>query len=106
MLQGHASAISCMAWSADDTRLASVGAGGACYQWDVPGGVKIAQEEYVDKQKQYCWVQFCEASSAAGVVVRSLDGKIQHIRVGHTKATHMLLVGAAIRCAFHPLLVS
>ena len=70
-----------MSWSPDDARLASVGAGGACYQWDVPGGVKIAQEEYVDKQKNYCWVEFLGSSSTAGVVVRSLDGKIQHIQV-------------------------
>ena len=57
-----------------------MGAGGACYQWDIHGGVKIAQEEYVDKQKNYSWVQFCSSSSAAGVVVRSLDGKIQHLQ--------------------------
>jgi len=79
-VQGHASAISHMAWSPDDARLASVGAGGACYQWDVPAGVKIAQEEFVDKQKNYCCVQFCNNSSTSGVVVRSLDGKIQHIQ--------------------------
>ena len=71
-----------MAWSPDDTRLASVGAGGGCYQWDVSGGVKIAHEEYVDKQKNYCCVQFCSSNSSMyGVVVRSLDGKIQHIQV-------------------------
>ena len=79
--QGHAAAISCMSWSSDDARLASVGAGGACYQWDVPGGVKIAQEEYVDKQNNYCWVEFCSNNSTSGVVVRSLDGKLQHIQV-------------------------
>ena len=70
-----------MSWSSDDARLASVGTGGACYQWDVPGGVKIAQEEYVDKQKNYCWVGFCSNNSTSGVVVRSLDGKLQHIQV-------------------------
>jgi WD40 repeat protein len=70
-----------MAWSPDDARLASVGAGGACYQWDVPAGVKIAHEEFVDKQKNYSCVQFCNNSSTSGVVVRSLDGKIQHIQV-------------------------
>ena len=80
-MQGHVSSISCLAWSSDDTRLASVGAGGACYRWDVPGGVKIADEEYVDKQKNYCWVQFCGTGHANGVVVRSLDGKLQHIQV-------------------------
>lgn len=79
--QGHAAAISCMSWSSDDARLASVGVGGACYQWDVPGGIKIAQEEYVDKQKNYCWVEFCSNNSTSGVVVRSLDGKLQHIQV-------------------------
>ena len=70
-----------MSWSSDDARLASVGVGGACYQWDVPGGVKIAQEEFVDKQKNYCWVEFCGNNSTSGVVVRSLDGKLQHIQV-------------------------
>ena len=73
-----------MSWSSDDARLASVGAGGACYQWDVLAGVKIAQEEYVDKQKNYCWVDFCSSSSSSstsGVVVRSLDGKLQHFQV-------------------------
>lgn len=70
-----------MSWSPDDARLASVGAGGACYQWNVPGGVKIAEEEYVDKQKNYCWVEFCSNNSTSGVVVRSLDGKLQHIQV-------------------------
>lgn len=79
--QGHAAAISCMSWSSDDARLASVGVGGACYQWDVQRGVKIAQEEYVDKQKNYCWVEFCSNNSTSGVVVRSLDGKLQHIQV-------------------------
>ena len=58
-----------------------MGAGGACYQWDVPGGFKIAQEEYVDKQKNYCCVQFLSSNSAAGVVVRSMDGKLQHLQV-------------------------
>ncbi|DBB08551.1 TPA: WD repeat-containing protein 49 [Trebouxia sp. C0006] len=66
--KGHASAISHMAWSPDDARLASVGAGGACYQWDVPAGVKIAREEFVDKQKNYSCVQFCNNSSTSGVV--------------------------------------
>lgn len=81
LMQGHVSTISCLSWSSDDTRLASVGAGGACYQWDIPGGVKIANEEYVDKQKNYCWVQFCGTGHAYGVIVRSLDGKLQHIQV-------------------------
>ena len=80
-VQGHAAAISCMSWSSDDARLASVGAGGACYQWDVPMGTKIAQEEYVDKQKNYCWVEFCSNNSTSGLVLRSLDGKLQHIQV-------------------------
>ncbi|KAL3160819.1 WD repeat-containing protein 49 [Trebouxia sp. C0009 RCD-2024] len=71
-----------MSWSPDDARLASVGVGGACYQWDVPGGVKIAEEEYVDKQKNYCWVGFCSNNGTSGVVVRSLDGKLQHIQRG------------------------
>lgn len=70
-----------MSWSPDDARLASVGAGGACYQWDVPGGIKIAEEEYVDKQKNYCWVGFCSNNGTSGVMVRSLDGKLQHIQV-------------------------
>ena len=70
-----------MSWSSDDARLASVGVGGACYQWDVLGGVKIAEEEYVDKQMNYCWVEFCSNNSTSGVVVRSLDGKLQHIQV-------------------------
>lgn len=74
--------MSCLAWSSDDTRLASAGAGGACYQWDIPGGVKIAKEEYVDKQRNYCWVQFCGSGTADGLVLRSLDGKLQHIQVG------------------------
>lgn len=80
-MQGHVSTVQGLAWSSDDTRLASVGAAGACYQWDVPGGVKLAEEEYVDKQKNYCGVQFCGPGHANGVVVRSLDGKLQHIQV-------------------------
>lgn len=91
-----------MAWSPDDTRLASVGAGGACYQWDIHGGVKIAHEEYVDKQKNYCCVQFCSSSSSAyGVVVRSLDGKIQHIQVW---AVLLLLQSQCYTCILSVLL--
>ncbi|DBA85209.1 TPA: WD repeat-containing protein 49 [Trebouxia sp. C0005] len=93
--RGHASAISHMAWSHDDARLASVGAGGACYQWDVPAGVKIAQEEFVDKQKNYCCVQFCNNSSTSGVVVRSLDGKIQHIQGGVVVREGAVMPGTA-----------
>lgn len=91
-----------MAWSPDDNRLASVGAGGACYQWDIIAGVKIAHEEYVDKQKNYCCVQFCSSSSSAyGVVVRSLDGKIQHIQVW---AVLLLLHSGCYTCVLSVLL--
>lgn len=79
-----------------------MGAGGACYQWDVNGGLKVAQEEYVDKQKNYCWVEFCSNSSTCGVVVRSLDGKLQHLQARpHSCRAALLTTIAQPWCCMH-----
>ena len=62
-----------------------------CVCCPVPGGrpgshhapaasARIEEDEYVDKHKNYCWVD-CSSKSHA-VVTRTLDGNVQHIEGG------------------------
>lgn len=76
-LQGHVSVVTSICWAADDTKLASVGAGGACYQWNVAKAARIATEEYVDKKKNYLHVAFGEPATVA--FTRTMDGSLQSI---------------------------
>ncbi len=52
-LKAHVSTVTDVAFTTDDTRLISVGAGGACYFWDLQTGSRIIELEYVDKKCIY-----------------------------------------------------
>ncbi|KAK9816472.1 hypothetical protein WJX72_000711 [[Myrmecia] bisecta] len=92
-LKGHVSSVTSICWSEDDSRLASVGSGGACYQWDVGHACRIPEEEYVDKRQHYSFVRMSSAAGAA--VTRTLDGKIQQIRGGAVECEVQGTPGAA-----------
>jgi hypothetical protein len=52
-LRGHVSSVTDMAWSGDDRRLVSCGAGGAVYVWDPATGARLAGCEFIDKARIY-----------------------------------------------------
>jgi WD40 repeat protein len=54
LLKGHISSVTAVAWSADDRRLVSVGAGGAVYTWDVAASSRLVELDFVDKALVYC----------------------------------------------------
>jgi hypothetical protein len=50
VLKAHVSTVTDLAFSGDDKRLISSGAGGAVYFWDMSTGARLMELEYVDKQ--------------------------------------------------------
>ena len=79
-MKGHISTVTKLRWSLDDRRLISVGAGGACYIWDIKTFSRLADEEYVDKTCSYHSVTMNSQGNAA--VARTYSGKLQHIAKG------------------------
>ncbi|GBF91925.1 hypothetical protein Rsub_04649 [Raphidocelis subcapitata] len=79
-LRGHVSSVTGLAWSSDDARLVSCGAGGAVYVWDASAGSRLAALDYVDKACVYCGV--CYVGRSGGVLARTADGRLQHILDG------------------------
>lgn len=53
VLKAHVSTVTDLAFSGDDRRLVSSGAGGAVYFWDLSTGSRLIELEYVDKQCVY-----------------------------------------------------
>jgi len=76
-LKGHVSTVTDVAWSKDDRRLVSCGAGGAVYVWDVSTGVRLSGLEYVHKACVYTAV--CCVGRSGGVLARTADGRLQHL---------------------------
>uniref|UniRef100_A0A7R9VL67 Cilia- and flagella-associated protein 57 n=1 Tax=Chlamydomonas euryale TaxID=1486919 RepID=A0A7R9VL67_9CHLO len=81
VLKGHVSAVTSLCFSADDRVLVSTGAGGAVYFWDLVNGTRIIDQEFVDKRSIYCSAAQL-ARPGSGAIVRSRDGRLQHVRAG------------------------
>eukprot|EP00878_Enallax_costatus_P010135 GHUV01010580.1.p1 GENE.GHUV01010580.1~~GHUV01010580.1.p1 ORF type:complete len:1050 (+),score=361.27 GHUV01010580.1:412-3561(+) len=81
VLKAHVSTVTDLVFSGDDSRLVSSGAGGAVYFWDLATGSRIMELEYVDKKCVYYAACHHDRSSAA--VVRTMDGRLQHLQDGH-----------------------
>lgn len=54
VLKGHVSAVTDVAFTSDDRRLISSGAGGAVYWWDLATGSRLVELDHVDKRNVYC----------------------------------------------------
>ncbi|WIA33170.1 hypothetical protein OEZ86_006317 [Tetradesmus obliquus] len=80
VLKAHVSTVTDLVFSGDDRRLVSSGAGGAVYFWDMSTGARLMELEYVDKQCVYCTACYNDRHAAA--VVRTMDGRVQHIQDG------------------------
>ncbi|KAF6260716.1 hypothetical protein COO60DRAFT_1637364 [Scenedesmus sp. NREL 46B-D3] len=80
VLKAHVSTVTDLVFSGDDKRLISSGAGGAVYFWDMSTGARLMDLEYVDKQCVYYTACYNDRHAAA--VVRTMDGRVQHIQDG------------------------
>uniref|UniRef100_A0A383W626 Uncharacterized protein n=1 Tax=Tetradesmus obliquus TaxID=3088 RepID=A0A383W626_TETOB len=80
VLKAHVSSVTDLVFSGDDRRLVSSGAGGAVYFWDMSTGARLMELEYVDKQCVYYTACYNDRHAAA--VVRTMDGRVQHIQDG------------------------
>jgi WD40 repeat protein len=84
-LRGHASTITGICWSNDDTLLFSCSSGGAAYQWDVRTHQRIAEAEFVDKSHNF---QACTtAKEGKGFIVREASGCISMLASGHIQSS-------------------
>ena len=52
-LKAHVSTVTDIAFSDDDRKIVTCGAGGAVYFWDVASGSRLMELEYVDKKSVY-----------------------------------------------------
>ncbi|GMH32503.1 hypothetical protein BSKO_00337 [Bryopsis sp. KO-2023] len=80
MMKGHVSTVTGFRWANKDRYLVSVGAGGACYTWDMGSFSRDSDREYVDKKNTYH--SLAVTTKEIGAVIRTYDGKIQHIKNG------------------------
>ncbi|KAF8067333.1 CFAP57 [Scenedesmus sp. PABB004] len=82
VLKAHVSTVTGLAFSGDDRRLVSCGAGGALYFWDVPSCARLGELEFVDKRSIYHALAHHDRVPAGAAVARTTDGRLQHIQGG------------------------
>ena len=88
ILKGHASGVAAAAWAPGDRRLASCGAGGAAYVWDVASGARLAALDFVEKASVYASVVWAPSCSGGGV------GGGGGMPAGQQQAQHTLAAGS------------
>jgi WD40 repeat protein len=92
--RGHASTITGICWSDDDTVLFSCSSGGAAYQWDVRTHQRIAEAEFVDRSHNF---QACTTAKVGqGFIVRDASGCISMLHSGQIQASVSAPKGFAI----------
>lgn len=71
-------------WHHDDRRLVSVGAGGACYTWDMGTLARVREAEFVDKTALYHGVGL--TSRGALTICRTAAGKLHVLHSGQLRS--------------------